>query len=111
MKEIFGNINFIRAQETNLAGNQWIGDVNRLKFTTDDSDTRSVPIKPTADEDEDFDVTLNPMQIRTFILNSWTDTKANQIVNNDSGSASVHNILVINVLTLIVALFVRNMCY
>lgn len=57
------------------------------------------PIDATADGDEDFDVTLNPMQIRTFVLKKWSF-----VGGNGSGSSSIHSILAFKILVSIISL-------
>lgn len=77
LKAIFGDkLNFKHASETNLAGNQWIEDVDRLQFKSEGS--HDIWLKTRLDKDDTeedaFDVTLGAMEIRTFVLNDWRDT-------------------------------------
>lgn len=91
LKDVFGTLFDIRSMvETNLAGNQFLADVDRFKFTAiptkgeflnrternvDPKATITVSEETSNDEDvlkEDdsgkYSVTLNPMQIRTFVI-------------------------------------------
>lgn len=62
-----GNYQFA---EVNLAANQWIDDVSRLKFQKERADLLR-PIDKTKVGERtlaSLEITLNPMQIRTFIM-------------------------------------------
>lgn len=122
LKDTFKSLDFDTFTETNLAANQWIGDVNRMKFKSSDNQkelelvdnnldsgrgitgveiiTRSgrgtlgipsveevfvnyrggeirepyVRIKSgkEAKYRDDFDVSIKPMEIRTFVLSKFT---------------------------------------
>lgn len=50
------------AKETTLAGNQWLQDNERLRFNNEGSVTTD------SGDDNEFLVTLDPMQIKTFIV-------------------------------------------
>lgn len=90
LKDVFGTLFDIQSVvETNLAGNQFLSDVNRFKFTSiptkedffnrterDVDPKASVTVSDNPnhedvlkDDDSDkFSVTLNPMQIRTYVI-------------------------------------------
>ncbi|XP_055636185.1 lysosomal alpha-mannosidase-like [Toxorhynchites rutilus septentrionalis] len=69
LQSLFSNFNIGSVRETTLAGNQWKKDSSRLKFRAD-------PVVPTekmssphgAVQNDDFDITLTPMEIRTFVI-------------------------------------------
>lgn len=70
MTDILQNFDIENIRETNLAGNQWIEDVNRLKFNTKNDggkDYKSFTFDTTQLKN-DFKVTLGPMEIKTFII-------------------------------------------
>lgn len=56
--------------EVNLAANQWIDDVNRLQFQKERGDLlRSIDKTKIGEKTlMNMEITLNPMQIRTFIM-------------------------------------------
>lgn len=57
--------------ETNLAGNQWIDDLNRLQFKKVGAESSSKAKAPSLDQQKVLSnkvITLNPMQIRTFVM-------------------------------------------
>lgn len=109
LKDTFLNLPFNEIRETNLAANQWIGDMKRLKFRSslnpeskleEDNilveskqeivgdlsnrsgrriDNDSVDVRNYSDyfpkyksrnlrDPEDYEVTINPMEIKTLIL-------------------------------------------
>lgn len=70
LNDVFANSD-IDLRELTLAGNQWIEDLNRLRFKADTSDfldpTNEEPVKsPSAPPD--MEITLNPMEIKTFVM-------------------------------------------
>lgn len=71
LKKFFGNVQ-LSARETTLDGNQWINKSMRLKFNVDGGN-KSEYFEKSKDEDwkneDDFTFVLNPMQIKTFIVN------------------------------------------
>lgn len=84
-ENVFKDYDINKIQEVTLSANQWIEDANRLKFRKDPdtSEKRYNPktVNPSAYEkfisvarhkplkfDENFEVTLSPMEIRTFIV-------------------------------------------
>lgn len=80
--DVFGKLFDIAAvRETNLAGNQWLTDVKRFKFTAQDevvdgkeetstgaasASGKELPL----DDSLKFSVTLQPMQIRSFVIST-----------------------------------------
>lgn len=71
ISEIFpGNFQFT---EMNLAANQRIEEVNRLHFRPEGSLTAAAPTK-SAMALSDLTITLNPMQIKTFIMSPAVTT-------------------------------------
>lgn len=72
MTDILQNFDIENIRETNLAGNQWIEDVNRLKFNApvndgDKEDYKSFTFD-TSHIKSDFKITLGPMEMKTFII-------------------------------------------
>jgi hypothetical protein len=63
--------NDIVLREVSLSGNQWIEDFQRLHFKEessgffDDFDNKEMKNSTTLD---DLEITLNPMEIRTFVM-------------------------------------------
>lgn len=104
LQDVFRSFDIASIKETTLAGNQWLLDAKRFKFTPDPKQLRYDSINQkfdysinsrrvkTSDENEietnsktsenefgepiidarsyglDFEITLNPMQIRTFVM-------------------------------------------
>lgn len=70
LNAVLHNFEILDVRETTLAANQWLNEATRLKFHYDiDPKTASVPKKESTNySDDPYLVTLNPMQIRTFIL-------------------------------------------
>lgn len=72
--DVFGKLFEIESiRETNLAANQWLSEVQRFKFRAEGEDIISaVPSNPRLLEEGDdslkYSITLNPMQIRTFVV-------------------------------------------
>lgn len=64
----------IDLKEVILSANQWIDDLERLHFTAESSGSEfldavkdSDGIKPVVD----FEISLDPMEIRTFVMTMW----------------------------------------
>lgn len=77
LRDVFGGFLDIKSvRETNLAGNQWLGDVKRFKFramgeterTGKEESTADSTIIAGADDSEKYSITLKAMEIRTFII-------------------------------------------
>lgn len=83
VRKVFGGLNIVSMRETTLSANQWIGDAKRLHFTAETNESSAVALKHTRKEIEtktktsdniidqtanEFLITLNPMEIRTFII-------------------------------------------
>lgn len=76
LKRIFDQLGGIELRETTLDGNEWLSDMHRLKFDTENvlaENNRPLQFfnivqNQTELLHEDFNVALYPMQIRTFIL-------------------------------------------
>lgn len=62
LQELFVAFKVEAAKETTLAGNQWLQDNERLRFNNEGSVTTD------SGDDNEFLVTLDPMQIKTFIV-------------------------------------------
>lgn len=60
----------IDIQEVTLAANQWIGDYKRFHFNQETADFLDYvePKIEKATEVEDLEISLNPMDIKTFIM-------------------------------------------
>lgn len=69
LEVVFSKFDISSIRETTLAGNQWIEDSSRLKFYAD-----PVPIPEEVNNrikhrsDNSLKVKLNPMEIRTFVI-------------------------------------------
>lgn len=90
LEDIFRSFDITDVRETTLAGNQWIEEASRLKFRSDPSSGGSNGTATTEDMQRrinmvkytkypyksynapnykaDFEITLSPMQIRTFVI-------------------------------------------
>lgn len=74
--KMFGDLFDIRSiRETNLAGNQWLSEVNRFKFAKDkkekkeDHDMKPIELEKKRKSDlGQVKIILSPMQIRTFVI-------------------------------------------
>lgn len=69
--DVFGGLfEIVSVRETNLAANQWVSQVKRFKFRIVDNTTiDEVANRPTEPDDSlKFSITLNPMQIRTYVI-------------------------------------------
>lgn len=92
LKDVFpGDFNFA---EVSLAGNQWIEDSKRLRF-------KQVGLPNSGDEIrfpklESTSITLEPMQIRTFIM---------MLPNN-----GIQHLIFKNLLILVVMVILKNFC-
>lgn len=91
--------------ELNLAANQWIGDINRLQFKKADGEkpieTETVGEKILAN----LEITLGPMQIRTFIMSPIVESYSVPIVH--FGSANFPYLLFLPFIILILLLVWR----
>lgn len=104
-REIFGE-SFSDALETNLAANQWIDDVDRFKYKTSDKRRRD-GIAPAADDDE-FEVTIKPMEIKTFVLRNWETDTTDAETSEPGAGVTIHQFFIINFVITIVSIFIRN---
>ncbi|XP_008550968.1 lysosomal alpha-mannosidase isoform X2 [Microplitis demolitor] len=71
LADLFANLEIVSVKETSLGGNQWIEDMNRLQWQTESNEVDDQPYDFTRVvklEDGAIEVTLNAMEIRTFIL-------------------------------------------
>lgn len=90
LEDIFRSFDITDVRETTLSGNQWIEEASRLKFRADPSSRASNATAATDDMQRrinmvkytkypfksfnapnykaDFEITLSPMQIRTFVI-------------------------------------------
>ncbi|ENN70995.1 hypothetical protein D910_06863 [Dendroctonus ponderosae] len=67
LSELFTTFNIISVRETTLSGNEWIDEARRMRFRSGN--------QPQVDDEQDqllsddeFEITLKPMQIRTFVI-------------------------------------------
>lgn len=72
LSKIFSEHNF-EFSETNLAGNQWINSMDRLQFKKIGETSKSLnEVKTSSSKKQEVltntQITLNPMQIRTFVM-------------------------------------------
>lgn len=76
LKEICEQLKYSEIRETTLDGNMWLSDMKRLKFGGDndiiDTTVQRSPYTPlfasSASNVQEFDIVLNPMSIRTFVI-------------------------------------------
>ncbi|XP_063709608.1 lysosomal alpha-mannosidase-like isoform X2 [Culicoides brevitarsis] len=96
LQDVFRGFDIAELKETTLAGNQWLADAKRFKFTPDPKEIRfdnvnqrydyrinpyqkatsDNEVDPERDTEElsfrkyglDYEITLKPMQIRTFVM-------------------------------------------
>ncbi|XP_049857125.1 lysosomal alpha-mannosidase-like isoform X1 [Schistocerca gregaria] len=72
LKDVFAPFSIKSARETTLGANQWLSDSKRLKWRVESNDihrdTYSRHSSSYYYDDDDLTITLNPMQIRTFII-------------------------------------------
>lgn len=96
LQDVFRGLDIADLKETTLAGNQWLSDAKRFKFTPDPKEIRydnvnqkydySINGAKTMEDNEierqgreeiigdarkyglDYEITLKPMQIRTFVM-------------------------------------------
>lgn len=54
-------------RETTLGANQWLEDNERLEWSIQDDDADKAQMSKSQRETDDLEITLTPMQIRTFI--------------------------------------------
>lgn len=68
-KDVFRSFDIVSVRETKLAGNQWLSDSKPLNFSAKSFDSNRIARNKRADnyDDDDFMITLKPMEIRTFI--------------------------------------------
>uniref|UniRef100_A0A182T033 Glycosyl hydrolases family 38 C-terminal beta sandwich domain-containing protein n=1 Tax=Anopheles maculatus TaxID=74869 RepID=A0A182T033_9DIPT len=73
VRNVLFALNIESIHETTLAGNQWKADAKRLQFSTESSANEISPKEqvehiPVMQDTEDFDIELQPMEIRTFVV-------------------------------------------
>jgi len=68
LKGLFSAFDVISARETSLGANQWLGQVKRMDWPVESNEIDVDSKEANLDLDDDLNVTLNPMQIRTFII-------------------------------------------
>ena len=69
LRNLFGPFEILDIRETTLAGNQWLDQNERLESqTVDDSGRKSGKRAAVIQALDDYQITLNPMQIRTFVI-------------------------------------------
>lgn len=70
LRNVFTMFDMISIRETTLAANQWLDESKRLLFNTDNNDTNKINTDSKNDSqpnDDRFEISLKPMEIRTFI--------------------------------------------
>uniref|UniRef100_A0A671T4Q4 Alpha-mannosidase n=1 Tax=Sinocyclocheilus anshuiensis TaxID=1608454 RepID=A0A671T4Q4_9TELE len=65
LQKLFSTLEVLGASEMSLGANQWKEDMNRLQWNTAKA---SKPLLLSAKDPSPWEVTLNPMEIRTFLL-------------------------------------------
>ncbi|XP_066260222.1 lysosomal alpha-mannosidase-like [Euwallacea similis] len=63
IEELFTAFKIVSLRETNLSANQWSEEVQRMMFNRNGPAEVKEPLK-----DDDFDIALDPLQIRTFVV-------------------------------------------
>lgn len=70
--DLFGELfDIVSVRETNLSANQWLSAVKRLKFRSLGNETLAAEGHRSLGPDDSlrqYPITLNPMQIRTFVI-------------------------------------------
>jgi lysosomal alpha-mannosidase len=64
LRDLFTPFEITTVQETTLGANQWLEQNNRLQFSTKKNEKRATLVQAL----DDYQITLNPMQIRTFVI-------------------------------------------
>jgi lysosomal alpha-mannosidase len=64
LRDLFTSFEITTVQETTLGANQWLEQNNRLQFSTKKNEKRATLVQAL----DDYQITLNPMQIRTFVI-------------------------------------------
>lgn len=65
IQDLFHGFDVVSIRETSLSANQWLDEVNRLSFTT----KRAIKLHETSQNNHTrAKITLNPMEIRTFVV-------------------------------------------
>lgn len=70
-QDLFAPFTVVAVRETTLGGNQWIEDLERLKWEMETNDillNDNPTVPPVVVEDDNVNVLMNPMDIRTFII-------------------------------------------
>uniref|UniRef100_A0A182U141 alpha-mannosidase n=1 Tax=Anopheles melas TaxID=34690 RepID=A0A182U141_9DIPT len=71
VRSVLFALNIESIHETTLAANQWKADSKRLEFNTESKANEASPkdqVERVAQDSTDFDIELQPMEIRTFIV-------------------------------------------
>uniref|UniRef100_A0A499FTU7 Alpha-mannosidase n=1 Tax=Anopheles arabiensis TaxID=7173 RepID=A0A499FTU7_ANOAR len=71
VRSVLFALNIESIHETTLAANQWKADSKRLQFNTESTANEASPkdqVERVAQDSTDFDIELQPMEIRTFIV-------------------------------------------
>ena len=69
LEVVFSEFDIVSVRETTLAGNQWKEENTRLKFYADPVPVPEPTVKQTSHKsDNSMKVKLNPMEIRTFVI-------------------------------------------
>ncbi|KAL3274851.1 hypothetical protein HHI36_019633 [Cryptolaemus montrouzieri] len=68
LQGLFSPFEISSVRETTLGANQWLSDNNRLHFATVDETKNRSERYVIINSDNDFIIKLNPMQIRTFVI-------------------------------------------
>ncbi|XP_063233903.1 lysosomal alpha-mannosidase-like [Bacillus rossius redtenbacheri] len=66
LQEFFSTMTVVSARETTLDGNQWLSATRRMQWRTDPPAARQE--EATSSPGDSLEVSLRPMQIRTFVL-------------------------------------------
>lgn len=70
VKKVFVDLlGVVSIQETTLAANQWLHQAERLQFKGNSVE----PMKPQTKSAERFEITLKPLEIRTFLMKLRND--------------------------------------
>uniref|UniRef100_A0A673LWT4 Alpha-mannosidase n=1 Tax=Sinocyclocheilus rhinocerous TaxID=307959 RepID=A0A673LWT4_9TELE len=66
LQKLFSTLEVLGASEMSLGANQWKEDMNRLQWNTGTKASKPLPLS--AKDPSQWEVTLNPMEIHTFLL-------------------------------------------
>ncbi|XP_053472645.1 lysosomal alpha-mannosidase isoform X1 [Ictalurus furcatus] len=67
LQKLFSTLDIVGVSEMSLGANQWKEDMKRMQWKPDSGET-AVPLHEHVGDPSSWEITLNPMEIRTFLL-------------------------------------------